>query len=186
MKIGRLSRATNFWRSFSFVGNTSKMRKALIAYLQDEGLKCDLSDGNVLFEYNDSLFVAAFASEEDYAECTILYRCTDEDYEKLDLADKTFMADKVNTDMENHATVLAYNDSFHVSTSFYFTDRTMMINLFSQHFEELTDSLSEALDIVGSKLDDQRPSQSRSIGFGADAYKPSTAESTDGQAVAKA
>ena len=129
MKIGRLSRATNFWRSFSFVGNTSKMRKALIAYLQDEGLKCDLSDGNVLFEYNDS---------------------------------------------------------FRVSTSFYFTDRTMMINLFSQHFEELTDSLSEALDIVGSKLDDQRPSQSRSIGFGADAYKPSAAESADGQAVAKA
>ena len=33
---------TGFWSKFSFVGNVSKMRKALVEYLTDEGIKCDL------------------------------------------------------------------------------------------------------------------------------------------------
>jgi len=186
MKTGRLRKATSFWKSLFFMGNVSKMRKCLMAYLTEEGLKCELVDGDVIFEFNDCHFSTSFVVNDDFSECLISYRCEDEDYEKLDMADKTFMADKVNTDMENHAIVYAFNDSIQVTTSFYFTSKDMMIDLFSKHFEELTESLNEAIDIVCSKMEEQKKVQSRRIGFNTESYKHEDAEPDSNQVAAKA
>lgn len=165
MKTVRLRKATSFWRSLFFVGNICKMRKSIMNYLSEEGLKCELTDGDVVFEFNERHFIASFVIYEDYAECLITYQCEDEEYKKLSMADKTFVADKVNTDLENHATVYAFNDSIRVSTSFYFTSKSMMLNLFSNHFEELTSSLDEAIEITCNKMDEQKRLQGRKIGF---------------------
>ncbi len=167
------------------MGNICRMRKSMMSYLREEGLKCDLVDGDVVFEFNDCHFCTSFILFGNYAECTISYRCEDNDYERLDMNDKTFMADKVNADMENHATVYAYNDCILVATSFYFTNENMMINLFSKHFEELTNSIDEAIDIVCGKMEDQKKVRSRRIGFNVDSYKEENIEPDLNQVVAE-
>lgn len=155
-------------------------------YLQKEGLKCELSDGDVIFEFNESRFNVSLATEEQYAECTITYRCADEDYERLELDDKTFIADKVNTDMENHATVFTFNDSIQVTTSFYFTSSDMLINLFAKHFEELTQSIDEALDIASDKIEENKKTLGRHIGFISEVNHQQESETNTMQVAAKA
>lgn len=186
MKTGRLRKATSFWKSLFFMGNICKMRKSMMNYLTEEGLKCELVDGDIVFEFNDCHFCTSFILSNDYTECIISYRCEDDDYEKLDMNDKTFMADKVNTDMENHATVYAFNDSIQVTTSFYFTSENMMIDLFSKHFEELTANIDEAIDIVCAKMEEQKKVQNRRIGFNVDSYKEEEMELDINQVAAKA
>lgn len=54
MRTGRLRKMNGFWKSLSFIGNECKMRNALMEYLQEEGFKCQLEDGIVIFDYNES------------------------------------------------------------------------------------------------------------------------------------
>ena len=171
MKSGRLRKVVSFWKSMFFMGNVYKMRKALMSYLKEEGLNCEVKDGEILIEFNESYFSSSINENDGYNECTIMYQCTDEDYAKLDIQDKTFMADKVNTDLENHATVYAYDESFYITTSFYFTSKQMLLNLFASHFEELVNSLNESIDILRSKIEEHKNNPTRKIGFNVDSYK---------------
>lgn len=168
MRIGRLRKMNGFWKSFSFVGNPCKMRNALMEYLQEESLKCQLEDGIVIFEFNECHFNTQFNLYNGFTECEIYYQCGGEDYEALEMQDKTFIADKVNTEMENHCTVLAFNDNLRVQTSFYFSNKQMMLNLFSQHFEELTESIDMVMDIACEKVEAHKAYKSRRIGFNAE------------------
>ena len=52
----RLRKVTGFWKSLFFMGNVCKMRKSLIAYLQEEGLECEVKNGHIQFVYNDNTF----------------------------------------------------------------------------------------------------------------------------------
>ena len=186
MKTGKLRKVTSFWRKLFFMSNVCKMRKSLMEYLQEEGLKCELSDGEIAFEFNDCQFSASIDARQDYGECFIYYEYTDEDYEKLDMDDKTFVADKVKTDFENHATVLAFNDSITVYTSFYFTNENMMLNLFSNHFKEMTESVDKTTDIISSKVKIQKNRYSRKIGFNINTCDLAEPESDKSHFAAKA
>lgn len=185
VRVGKLRKMTGFWKGLFFMGNQCKMRKALMKYLHEEGLKCKLEDGIVIFEFNECNFIAEFNIHEGYAECEISYCCGDNDYEALDIQDKTFTADKVNTDKENHCIVLAFNDNLKLRTSFYFTNKRMMLDLFSQHFEELTDSLETALDIVCEKIERQKAYKNRRIGFNANSSNPPSNDTENMQALRK-
>ena len=94
-----------------FTSNISKLRKAAMDYFSSEGIACEIKDGELLFKFNDSIYTLQLGTGDDYAECAIIYECNAEEYASLDITDKTFIADKVNTDLFNHATVYAYNDS---------------------------------------------------------------------------
>lgn len=171
MKIGRLRNVYGFWRSLSFVGNECKMRNTLMEYLQEEGLKCNLEDGIVIFKYGEYHFSTCFQLHDGFAECEINYLSKAEDYESLDVQNKMFIADKVNTEMVNHCKVLAFYDSLRIETSFYFSNECMMINLFSLHLEELIESLNLAMDIVCEKININKVSKKRRIGFTSELYK---------------
>ena len=178
-----LSRVTGFWDSFSFVKNVKKMRKALVEYLTDEGIKCEIKDGCVICEYQGEIYTINFAAGEDYAECGIVYECEADEYVSLDITDKTFIADKVNTDLYNHATVYAYNDSFKIDSTFYFTSKNMWNELFIKHFNELNEAVAMAMDIICEKIadDDKDDTEKpRRIGF----CVPEQNENTNGNDVA--
>ena len=145
-------------------------------YLHEEGLKCKLEDGIVIFEFNECNFIAEFTIHERYAECEISYCCGDDDYEALDMQDKTFIADKINTEKENHCVTVAYNDVLRLRTSFYFTNKRMMLDLFSQHFEELTDSIETAFDVAHEKIEHHKTHKNRKIGFNAEPKNPPSKE----------
>lgn len=163
-----LNNVANFWSSLSFKGNINKMRKCLLSYLKNEGIKCEIKDGWIIFEFNDSIYEVIFLVGSKCAECVIAFEIYDEAYEKLEQNDKTFIADKVNTELENHAPVYAYNDSLKVRSAFYFTSKAIMLNLFIKHFEELNQSVELAIDIIKDKIESasieetKRPKQ---IGF---------------------
>ena len=124
--------------------------------------------------------------DEGYPECEITYEVEDEEYESLSLQDKTYISDKVNTDMENHCIVYTFNDSIKVTTSFYFTGKKMMLKLFSKHFQEITESLDLTLHITKSKIKNYNERKSRKIGFTMDNYVQSEDNTESVQIAAKA
>ena len=186
MKIGKLRQVNGFWNNLTFTGNMCRMRSALTNYLSEEGLKSRIEDGLVLFEFDDNHFCASFSMEKGYPECDITYEVEDEEYESLSTQDKTFISDRVNTDMENHCIVYTYNDSIKICTSFYFTGKTMMLKLFSKHFREMTESVDLTLDITKSKIKNHNERKSRRIGFTMDNYVQSEENNEPVQIAAKA
>ena len=141
---------SDFFRGFT--SNISKLRKAAMDYFASEGIACEIKDGELLFKFNDSIYTLQLGSGDDYAECAIVYECNAEEYTSLDLTDKTFIADKVNTDLYNHATVYAYDDSIKIDSTFYFTSKKMWVELFIKHFKELNESVEMAVDIIADKI----------------------------------
>ena len=164
-----------------FTSNITKLRKAIISYFTSEGIEYKIKDGELLFWFNDNVYTMVFGAGNGYAECAIVYECGADEYVALEQHDKTFIADKVNTDLENHATVYAFNDSFKVVSTFYFTSKSMLIDLFIKHFNELNESAGMALDIIRDKIaettEDEKPKQ---IGF----CVPEQNENTNGNDVA--
>jgi len=184
MRISSLHKGSGFWNHFTFMGNVCKMRTELSSYLNNEGVECKIEDGLCIFKYDDYNFVASIDLHKEYAECKIEFQCEDEDYEKLDIDEKTFIADKVNTDLENHCIALSFNDSVKSVTSFYFTSKSMMFELFSQHFKELTETTDLMLSLVKDKIDDFKENQGHRIGFYSNSSE--TNHQKDSQVAAKA
>ena len=149
-----------------FTSNITKLRKVAMDYFASEGIACEIKDGELLFKFNDSIYTLQFGTGDDYAECAIVYECNADEYLSLDPTDKAFIADKVNTDLYNHATVYAYGDSIKIDSTFYFTSKKMWTELFIKHFNELNESVGMALDIIRDKIaettEDEKPKQ---IGF---------------------
>lgn len=135
-----------------FTSNITKLRKVAMEYFASEGIACEIKDGELLFKFNDSIYTLQLGAGDDYAECGIVYECSADEYAALSTEEKTFIADKVNTDLYNHATVYAYNDSFKIDSTFYFTSKKMWVELFIKHFNELNESVQLAFDIIGDMV----------------------------------
>ena len=166
-----------------FTSNITKLRKVAMDYFASEGIACEIKDGELLFKFNDSIYTLQLGTGDDYAECIIVYECNAEEYASLDLTDKTFVADKVNTDLYNHATVYAYNDSIKVDSTFYFTSKKMWVELFIKHFNELNESVGMALEIICDKTTgkaEEEAEKPKKIGF----CVPEQNESVNGNNVA--
>ena len=177
------NKISGIFSGFSFTNNIGKMRKALVEYLTDEGIKCEIKDGSVICEYQDGIYTINFAAGEDYAECGIVYESGDDSYTALDLAEKTFIADKTNIELENHAVVYAFAESLKFVSTFYFTSSKMMLELFVKHFDELNETIGLAIDVAKNVMQndaeegEEKPKQ---IGF----CVPEQNESVNGNNVA--
>ena len=170
-----------------FTSNISKLRKAAMEYFASEGIACEIKDGELLFKFNDSIYTLQLGTGDDYAECAIVYECNAEEYVALDITDKTFVADKVNTGLYNHATVYAYDDSIKIDSTFYFTTKKMWVELFVKHFNELNESVDMAMEIISGKIASEAEEEAekpKKIGFCV--YEQNeTANGNDVAAVAK-
>ena len=164
-----------------FTSNITKLRKTAIDYFKSEGIKCEVKDGELLFWFKDNVYTLQLCEGDDYAECGIVYECDADEYVSLDITDKTFIADKVNTDLYNHATVYAYGDSFKIDSTFYFTSKKMWTELFIKHFNELNESVQLAFDIIGDMVTSADEAEKpKKIGF----CVPEQNENTNGNDVA--
>ena len=172
---------STFFSGFSFVKNVSKLRKTAIDYFKSEGIKCEVKDGELLFWFKDNVYTLQLCEGDDYAECGIVYECNADEYAALSTEEKTFIADKVNTDLYNHATVYAYNDSIKIDSTFYFTSKKMWVELFIKHFNELNESVQLAFDIIGDMVTSADEAEKpKKIGF----CVPEQNENTNGNDVA--
>ena len=108
------NKLSGFWGGIT--SNIGKLRKVAIDYFKSEGIKCEVKDGELLFWFKDNVYTLQLCEGDDYAECGIVYECSADEYAALSIEEKTFIADKVNTDLYNHATVYAYNDSIKIDS----------------------------------------------------------------------
>ena len=106
-----------------------------------------------------------FSPHNNYAECIILFDEDNDDYNSLGISDKTYIADKANTDLENHCKVCAFNNGIKINTSFYFTNKKMMLELFSEHFSEMTETVDLTTEIVNDSIVEHKENSCRKIGF---------------------
>lgn len=159
---------TSWWNRLSFTSNVNRMRKAIMSYLANEGVKCEIKDGSIVCEFQESYYSIDFTIHNNFAECRIGYECAGKEYAAMQLSDKTFVADKVNIQLENHAVVYAYTDSFEVRSSFFFSSKAMLLQLFVNHFNELNEAVELALDIIRNTLannEEEESKKAQRIGF---------------------
>lgn len=164
------SNIKDFLNGLSFTGNVRKMRKALMEYFAEEGIKCEIKEGTLIFEYDEDWYVVKFAAGEEYAECGIVFTMRNEEYASLDVSDKTFIAAKVNNEVDNHATMQVYNESIKIVSTFYFTSKKMMLALFLKHFDEMQEAIIAAARLITESIDEmneqaQEEKAPQKIGF---------------------
>lgn len=165
MKKINLHSIKNCCERFWFAPNVIKLRIALMNYFRQEGIKCKLKDSQVNFDYDKYEFDAEFKVFDGFTECIIESIYEDDDYEKLDVKEKTFIADKVNTEEVNHCVTRAYNNTVEVHTSFYFTNTEMMLTIFCDRLSELVSSLKQLDKVLKDKKDDYKAFKSQRVGF---------------------
>ena len=167
---------TSFWDKLFFKRNIRKIRKALLNYLSEEGIEYQMVDGGIRMIWKESVYVIHFDMNYEYPLCEISYHVGDDDYQALEVPQKTFIADKVNTDKARLSTVKAFNDEICISTSFYFTSKKMLLVLFFNHFTDLRATvdatMEQAIDAIQEK-ENKRP-----IGFVANQMSQSEKEAT--------
>ena len=165
------NKISGIFSGFSFTNNIGKMRKALMDYFKEEGITCEIKDGALLFEYEEDWYVVNFIAGEDYAECGLVFSIEDENYAALETSDKTFIAAKVNNEVDNHATVQVYNERIKICSTFYFTSEKMMMQLFFKHFNELRECVGAALKLTVECINDvqeeaeEKTEKPQQIGF---------------------
>ena len=179
MKMVNLHSIKNYCERFWFTPNVVNLRIALMDYFRQEGIKCKLEDGQVNFDYGDYEFDAEFKVFEDYAECIIESMCEDDDYEKLDVKEKTFIADKVNIGEMNHCVTRAYDNTVAVHTSFYFSNTEMMLTIFCDRLNELVSSLRQLDEVLTDKKNEYKAFKSRKVGFYIETYESEESEEDD-------
>lgn len=164
--MSMIRKPVGFWKSLFFMNDVRKMRKAIILYLQEEGIECHVDEGDLVFIYNDcSLTVEIEESDDsDYMELTILYTLDDEKYESLALSDKTLIAAQTNNETENHAVAFAYNDNLVIKSSYYFTSKRMLLELFRVHLYDVLETLDKMKELSIKIMERTQP-RKRRIGF---------------------
>ena len=106
-----MNKAVPFLEKMFFKNNVNKIRQTIIGYLKEEGIETELTDGVIIVILDELHYGIHFDLENDYPKCNIVFGLKSEDYETLELYQKTFIADKVNTDGEHLSVVRAYKDS---------------------------------------------------------------------------
>ena len=161
-----MNKAVPFWRKMFFKNNVNKIRQTIISYLKEEGIETELTDGVIIVIFDELHYGIHFDLENDYPKCNIVFGLKSEDYETLELYQKTFIADKVNTDGEHLSVVRAYKDSIEVDTSFFFNDKDMLLSLFYDYFCDIKNTVDEMYACLATKVEEnEEMKKRRPIGF---------------------
>lgn len=172
MKV--LYKAIIMWKRFMLSSNIKKMKKTLIKYLKEEGIKAYMKDCMVMFEFRDKCFNVDFRANErgEYPYCTIYYKYTDNDYIELDPEDKAFVANSTNAETENEVKTQAMKKNLILYAKFYFDGNRMLKSLFYHTFCNMLESINDMEYIIQEKIEQNKirnknknKNPTRKIGF---------------------
>lgn len=162
---------TSVWKSLFFKSNIYKIRKTIINYLTGEGIKTEMIDGSILATVHDNEYAIDFDLENEYPRCDIMFKVEAEEYQTLELSQKTFIADKINTDEYRHTVVKAFNESIVLETHFYFTSRKMLLSLFYDYFVDLKATVNDAIELTVNEIKKKENKRPIGFAFNAASYK---------------
>ena len=161
-----MNKAVPFWKKMFFKNNVNKIHQKIMDYMKEEGIEAELADGMIIVTLDELHYGIHFDLENDYPKCDIGFRLKSEDYETLELSQKTFIADKVNTDEEHFSMVRAYKDSIEVEASFFFSDKDMLLSLFYHYFCDIKNTVDEMYACLAAKVEEnEEMKKRRPIGF---------------------
>ena len=95
-----MNKAVPFLEKMFFKNNVNKIRQTIIGYLKEEGIETELTDGVIIVILDELHYGIHFDLENDYPKCNIVFGLKSEDYETLELYQKTFIADKLTSERE--------------------------------------------------------------------------------------
>lgn len=147
-----------------FKSNINRIRKAVIGYLIEEGFKAEMENGLIVVDLDEWHYIIDFDLENEYSRCDLEIRIGGEEYEALELSQKTFIADKINTDEDHHSVVKAFSDEVVVNTYFYFSGKNMLLSLFHNYFVDLKETVDELAERLADEIEKNKR-QRRPIGF---------------------
>ena len=96
---------------------------------QDSAIEYTMAEQDFLYAI-DFIGQQYFYLDDEYPYCDIEFSTKDEDYQKLELSQKTLIADNVNTDEYRHSIVKGFNNSLSAETHFYFTNKKCCLYCF--------------------------------------------------------
>ena len=159
-----MNRAVSTWKKLFFKSNISRIRKTIMDYLKAEGTKVELENGLMVVELDECYYCIDFDLDDEYPKCEIGFRIKNEDYEALELSQKTFIADKVNTDEDRHSVVKAFSEEIIIDTHFYFNSKSMLLSLFHDYFVDMKDTVDETMDWLADAIKENK-NHRHPIGF---------------------
>lgn len=133
-------------------------------YLEGEGIKVKLENGLLVVELDEYYYSIDFNLDGEYPQCEIMFKLKHEVYGALEISQKTFIADKLNTDADRHSVVKAFSESLVIETHFYFCNRKMLLSLFHDYFIDLKETVDETTDWLADAIEENK-NQRRPIGF---------------------
>ena len=68
-----MNRAVSTWKKLFFKSNIRKIRKAIIDYLEEEGIKVKLENGLLVVELDECYYSIDFNLDGEYPQCAVSY-----------------------------------------------------------------------------------------------------------------
>lgn len=159
-----MNRKVSVWKRMFFKSNIGRIRKAIMDYLQEEGINVSFEDGLLVITLDDYHYSIDFDVDNDYPLCCIIFRLCCPEYKDLELSQKTFIADKINTNENRHSIVKSFTDEIVVDTHFYFNSKSMLLILFHDYFVDLKETVDEMADWLADAIKENKH-QRHPIGF---------------------
>ncbi len=157
-------RSVSTWKKLLFKNNIRKIRKTIMDYLKEEGIKAVMENGLMVVGLDECYYSIDFDLDGEYPKCEIVFKIKDEGYAALELSQKTFIADKINTDEERHSVVKAFSETIIVDTHFHFSSKSMLLSLFHDYFVDLKETVDETTGWLADAIKENQ-NQRRPIGF---------------------
>lgn len=136
----------------AFMSSIDKILNAVEHSLFGDDLIPNREGECMYFEYLDcTINVGIKFVAKSLAECTLNYTLRDDDYQALSVNDKALIANKLNIGNQYHSISYAFQDTFSICSTFYFTNKKNLLYLFNMHLGEMTESLEHLavmLDIL--------------------------------------
>lgn len=159
-----MNRAVSTWKKLFFKSNISKIRKAIMDYLEEEGIKVKLENGSLVVKIDEYDYKIYFDLDDEYPQCEITLELKHEEYDALELSQKTFIADKMNTNADRLSVVKAFSKSLVIEAHFYFSNKKMLLSLFHDYFIDAAEAVEETTEWLANAIKKNK-NQRRPIGF---------------------
>lgn len=159
-----MNRKVSVWKRMFFKSNIGRIRKAIMDYLQEEGINVSFENGLLIVTLDDCYYNIDFDVDNEYPLCSIIFRLGCAEYKELKISQKTFIADKINTNENHQSIVKSFTDEIVVYTHFYFNDKSMLLILFHNYFVDLKETVDEMIDWLTDVIKENKH-QRRPIGF---------------------
>lgn len=126
-----------FFKGQNYLKDENGMQKTLIAFFKEKGIRFEICEKFLEFEYKDQIYRAVFELGENYPCCGLFVGISDMSYVSLDASAKSVVINRYNQGYDEGVRLTAQDRCISLESQFYFSDKQMMLDLFTSHLDEM-------------------------------------------------